>query len=205
MHLDLLDLTHGLGTKHAVEFAVVERHLGERTDVALVDQLADMGRIVHGFVLQRRQAVVEHAIRHMQFGVFKFYAVQFIVSQFEIIELHALTTMAFVQAVTVVEHVVGRHDEQQDDNEQDDGDALVGLRLLHNATIVRQRIISRKFLEQLRIHLIIICIELPLVEGKRRNGTLVANVEDDLVIDVDTVVKPLYLSRQGRGVAIGQH
>ena len=44
------------------------------------------------------------------------------------------------------------------------------------------------------------------MEGERGDGTLVANVEDDLIVDTDAVVKPLNLGRHGRGiVGIGSH
>ena len=44
------------------------------------------------------------------------------------------------------------------------------------------------------------------MEGERGDGTLVTNVEDDLIVDADTVVKPLNLGRQWRGVVgVGSH
>ena len=44
------------------------------------------------------------------------------------------------------------------------------------------------------------------MEGERGNGTLVADVEDDLIVDADAVVKPLNLGRQRRGVVgVGSH
>ena len=205
VQLDLLDLTHGLRAEHAIELAVVKGDLGQRADIALVDKLADVRGIVHRLVLQRRQTVVEHAVGHMQLGILEFGTSQLVVGQLKIVELHALAAMAVVEPVAIVEHVVGRHDEQQDDHKQDDGDALVGLRLLHDAAIVGQRVVGREFLEQLGIHLIIIRVKLPFVECKGRHGTLVADVENDLIVDVDAVVQPLYLGRQGRGVAISLH
>ena len=44
------------------------------------------------------------------------------------------------------------------------------------------------------------------MERQCSDSTLVTDVEDDLIIDADAVVKPLNLSRHGRGVVgIGSH
>ena len=39
------------------------------------------------------------------------------------------------------------------------------------------------------------------MQGKCGHGTLVAHIEDDLIVDVDGVVEPLYLRGHQRGVA----
>ena len=79
---------------------------------------------------------------------------------------------------------------------------LVLLRLLHHTTVVTQRIVSTELLEELGIDLVVICIKLPLVESKSSHCTLVAHVEDDLVVDIDAVVQPLDFRRCHTGVAI---
>ena len=158
VELDLFDLADGLRAEQSVEFAVVLCHLVERTDVALIDELSDARGVVHGLVLQRGEAVVEHVVGDVEFVVLEFHAAQLVVGKLNVVKLYAFATAAVVEAVAVVHHVIGRHDEQQDDDEQYHGDALVGLRLLHDAAIVCQRVVGREFLEELGVHLIIIYI-----------------------------------------------
>ena len=94
----------------------------------------------------------------MELVVLEFHAAQFVVGKLDVVELYAFATTAVVESVAVVHHIIGGHDEQQDDDEQYHGDALVGLRLLHDAAIVGQRVVGREFLEELGVHLIIIYI-----------------------------------------------
>ena len=119
---------------------------------------------------------------------------QLVVSHLQRGLLHALLAEAVVETMAIVEHVIGWHDEYEQDEEQIDGDALVLLRLFHGATVVGQRGIGTELLEQLGVHLIIVGIERPLVERQGCHSTLVANVEDDLIVGVNAVVPPLYLS-----------
>ena len=51
----------------------------------------------------------------MQLAAFEFGTSQLIVNDLDIIELMLFLQMAFIETVTIVEHVVGRQDEQQDD------------------------------------------------------------------------------------------
>ena len=71
------------------------------------------------------------------------------------------------------------------------------LGLLHGANIVRQRGIGTQLLEQLRIGLVVISIECPLVQRQRCHSTLVTNVKNDLVVGLHTLVQPLHLYRCG--------
>ena len=131
----------------------------------------------------------------MQIGVLQFGTAQFVVGHLDVGLLLTFLTETLVETMPVIEHIVGGHDEHQQDQQQDDGNALVLLRLLHGATIVGQRGIGTQFLEELRVYLVIICIERPLVERQGCHCTLVADVEDDLVVGVNAIVQPLNLSR----------
>ena len=105
--------------------------------------------------------------------------------------------------MAVVEQIIGWYEGQQDEYEEDDGDGLVGLRLLHGTTVIAQGVISREFLEELGVDAVVITVELPLMEGKSCHCTLVAHVEDDLIVSLDAVVEPLDLRCLQREVAHG--
>ena len=98
--------------------------------------------------------------------------------------------------MAIVQHVVGWHDEHKQYQQQIDSDALVLLRLLHSATVVGQRSVGTHLLEELCIDLIIIGIQRPLMQGQRCHRTLVANVENNLIVGIDAIVQPLYLWRR---------
>ena len=141
----------------------------------------------------------------MQLGSLQLRAMQFIVSHLDIVQLLAFSFVSLVQAMTIIEHIVGRHNHQQQHYQQNHGDALVDLRLLHRAAIVGQRIICRHLLKELCIYLIIIIIERPLVQRQGGYGTLVTDVEDNLIVDIHAVMIPLYLSRQLSIIALRLH
>ena len=61
--------------------------------------------------------------------------------------------------------------------------------------ICRERGICRHFLEQACIYLVVISVFLPSVQGEACHGTLIAHVEDDVIIGVDITAKPLHLGR----------
>ena len=107
--------------------------------------------------------------------------------------------------MTVVEQIVGRHDGQQQQHEQDDGDGLVGLRLLHGPAIVAEGVVGRHLLEELGVDTVVIAVQLPLMEGEGSYGTLVADVEDDVVVGLHTVVEPHDLRCQQRQTAHPAH
>ena len=98
-----------------------------------------------------------------------------------------------VEAMAVVEQIVGRHDGHEEQHQQDDGNRLVGLRLLHRQTIVAQGVVCRHLLEELCVDAVVVTIELPLMESQCRNGTLIAHVKNDMIVGADAVVEPLDL------------
>ena len=195
MQLDAVNLLCSLTNQDAVKVAIVGCHLAECRNVASIHELLNTTGIIHGLVFQRRQAVVEHCIGHVEIGILQFGTTQLVFSHLDIVLLRALTMETLVESVTIVEHVISRYNEHQQYQQEDNGNALISLRSLQGATIVCQSVIGTHLLEELRIYLIIISIELPLVERQSSHCTLVADVEHYLVIGGQRVVIPLDFSR----------
>ena len=201
MERGALHLSHGLTAEHAVELAVVAGDLAQGLHITGVEQLTDARGIVHRLVLQGGEAVVEHGVRHVQVAVFEFSLADVVVEHLEAVLPLLFAQEPVVEAVTVVEQIVGWHDGEQEEHEQDDGDGLVGLRLLHRAAVVAEGVVGRQLLEELGVDAVVVAVELPLVEGKGCDGALVADVEDDLVVGLQAVVEPFDLRGQQRGIA----
>ena len=136
----------------------------------------------------------------MEAVVFKLCLAQLIVEQFEISLPLLLLQESVVETMAVIEQVIGRNECQQDEHKHDDGNGFIRLRLLHRATIIAQSVISREFLEELGVDAVIIAVELPLMEGECCHRTLIAHIEDNLIVGLHAVVEPLDLRRQQRGV-----
>ena len=117
----------------------------------------------------------------------------------------ALHTIAIAEHVTIIEHVVSREDAEQQQDKKDDGHVLVGLRLLHHLTIAGYGLIGRQLTEELRIHLIIILVEIPLMKGQCSHSRLVAHALDDIVVHGQAVSIPLQLGGQLSMVGIVYH
>ena len=194
-------LAHGLTAEHTVEFAVVACDLAQGLHITSVEQLTDARGVVHRLVLQGGEAVVEHGVRHVQVAVFEFCLADVVVEHLEAVLPLLFAQEPVVEAVAVVEQIISRDDGEQHEHEQDDGDGLVGLRLLHRAAVVTEGVISRQFLEELGVDAVVVAVELPLVEREGCDGTLVADVEDDLIVGLQAVVEPLDLRCHQRGVA----
>ena len=137
--------------------------------------------VIHRLVFERRQAVIEHGIRYVQIAIVEFGLVQLVVKQFKVGKSLLLAHKAFVQTVAIIQQIVSGNDGEEQQHKQDDGYRLVGLRLLHGGTILAKRIVGRHLLKQLGVDLIVVAVQLPLVQGQCGYGTLVANVENDVV------------------------
>ena len=97
--------------------------------------------------------------------------------------------------MTVIEEIVGHENEQEEEDEQDHGNRLVRLRPLHNADIRFKSVISRLLLIQLRIYLIVILIQLPVVQRQSSHGNLIAKEDNHVVIGREMTVEPIDLGR----------
>ena len=106
-----------------------------------------------------------------------------------------------VETMPVIQQIIGGQNRQQHEDEQDDGNALVGLRLLHHTAIISQGVISRHLLIELRVDTVVIVIELPLMEGKGCHSTLVADVENHVIVGVEGILIPLDFRNHQREVA----
>ena len=205
MQTDALDLTHGLLTEHAVEFTVVAGDLSQRHHLTGIQQLTDPRGIIHRLVLQGRQTIVEHGIGDVQVAVLQLCLADLVVEHLKTRLTLSFAQETVIEAVTIVEQIVGRYDGQQQQDEQYDGNRLVGLRLLHGPAIIAEGVVGRHLLEELGVYAVIIAIQLPLMECEGSDGTLVTDVEDDMIVRLHAVVEPLDLRRQQRQVAHPAH
>ena len=95
--------------------------------------------------------------------------------------------------MAIEQHVIGRDDEQQKQYKHNDADGFIGLRLLHAHHVSIERIVGRTRLKEPCVHLVVITIQVPFVQGQCRNSTFVAYIENDTEIGFQTIVQPLYL------------
>ena len=102
-----------------------------------------------------------------------------------------IDAVGYVMAIE--QHIIGRDDKQQKQDKHNDADGFVGLRLLHAHHVSIERIVGRKGLKKLCVHLVVITIQVPFVQGQCRDGTFVAYVEYDAEIGFQAIVQPLYL------------
>ena len=144
-------------------------------------------------MLKSRKAVVEHSIGYVQVAVVELCTAQIIVEQFQIGTALLLTHEPLVETVAIVQQVICGHYGYEQQNKQDDGDGLVSLRLLHGGAVFAQSIVGRHLLEQLGVYLIVIAVELPLVERQSGHSTLVTNIENNVVVGLQAIVKPFNL------------
>ena len=93
----------------------------------------------------------------------------------------------------IEQHVIGRDDEQQKQYKHNDADGFIGLRLLHAHHVSIERIVGRTRLKEPCVHLVVVAIQVPFVQGQCRDSTFVAYVENDTEIGFQTIVQPLYL------------
>ena len=103
--------------------------------------------------------------------------------------------------MTIIEKIIGRKDGEQENDQQYDCHILVALLLTHLLAIGGKRGVGRQFLEQARIYLVVLSVFLPAMQGETCHGTLIAHVEDDIVVGINTVAKPFQLGRHERTVA----
>ena len=75
----MLHLTHCLLTEYAIELTIEGCYLVERVDLTRIKQLSDARGVIHRLMLQGRETVVEHSIRHMEAVVLKLCLAQLIV------------------------------------------------------------------------------------------------------------------------------
>ena len=121
------NLPHGLTTEHAIEFTIIACHLSQGLYLVGVEQLTDTGGIVHRFVLQRGETIVEHRIRDVQIAVFEFCLTDLIVEHLKAALPLLVAQEPVVETMTVIEQVIGRNDGQQQEDKQYDSNRLVGL------------------------------------------------------------------------------
>ena len=205
MQGDALHLVGSLANEDGIEVAIVAGDFLQGMDVASIDELTDAAGIVHRLVLQRRETVVKHIVGNVQVGILQLGTTQLVVGHLDIRLLKALTTETVVEAMAVIQHVIGGDNHHEQYQQQDHGNALVDVRLLHGSAIVGKGIVGRQLLEQLRIYLIIICIERPFVQRQGCHGTLVTDVENNLVVGLQALMQPLYLGRQRRVLCAAGH
>ena len=144
-------------------------------------------------MLKSRKAVVEHSIGYVQVAIVELCTAQIIVEQFQIGTALLFTHEPLVETVAIVQQVICGHYGYEQQNKQDDGDGLVGLRLLHGGAVFAQSIVGRHLLEQLRVDLVVVAIELPLMERQSGHSTLVTNIENNVVVGLQAIVEPFNL------------
>ena len=198
-------LFQSLFAEHAIQFAIVGGNLAQRLHIAVVEQLLNARGVIHRLVLKGRQAVVEHGVRDVQIAIVELSPAQFVVKQFQVGSALLLLHETLIESVAIVQQIIGRHDGNEQQYKQDDGDGLIGLRLLHGGAVFAQRVVGRHLLEQLGINLVVIAIKLPLVQGQSGHSALVTNVENDVVIGLQTIVEPLNLWWHQREVSQRSH
>ena len=80
----MLDLMNGLQTQDTVDLAIIVGHFFHRIHLSGIEQLSDTTGVIHRLVLQRRKAVVEHSIRHVQVIVLKLCSAHIVIQQLQI-------------------------------------------------------------------------------------------------------------------------
>ena len=118
---------------------------------------------------------------------------KFVIQHLQIGYTLLLTHKPVVKTMAIVQQVICRHDRYHKQYQQDDSYSLIGLRLLHGATILTKRYVGRHLLKQLCIDTIVVAIKLPLVQCQCCNSTLVADIKNDMIVGLDTIVIPLNL------------
>ena len=107
--------------------------------------------------------------------------------------------------MAIVQQIICGHYGYEQQNKKNNSDGLVGLRLLHVGTIFAQRIVGRHLLEQLRVDLVVVAIELPLVERQSGHSTLVTNIENNVIVGLQAIVEPFNLRWHEREVSQLSH
>ena len=144
-------------------------------------------------MLERRQTVVEHGIGDMKLIVLIFSPMQLIGHQlqFQGFLLSLVGTLSLgllnhgkpvAQYVAVIEQIISQRQLQQQQDEQHHGHGLRILALLHRVHVIIERIIGTYLAEQLGINLVVALVERPLVQRQGSHGTLVSQVQDDVII-----------------------
>ena len=188
-------LLHRLGAEQRIERFIISYQFLERIYIIglRIDKLADARRIIHRFVLERRQTVVEHGIGDMKLIVLIFSPMQLIGHQlqFQRFLLSLVGPLGLglfyhgkpvAQYVAVIEQIISQRQLQQQQDEQHHGHGLRVLALLHRVHVIIERIIGTYLAEQLGINLVVALVERPLVQRQGSHGTLVSQVQDDVII-----------------------
>ena len=84
--------------------------------------------------------------------------------------------------MAVIEQIISQRQLQQQQDEQHHGHGLRVLALLHRVHVIIERIIGTYLAEQLGINLVVALIERPLVQRQGSHGTLVSQVQDNVII-----------------------
>ena len=126
---------------------------------------------------------------------FQFLLIVLLAQQHGVDLLHLFQAETVMDQMTVIEEIVGHEDEEEEDDEKHHGNRLVRLRTLHHADIRLQTIICRLLLIQLRIDLIVILIQLPVVQGQGRHRNLIAQEHNHVVVGIQMTMEPVDLCR----------
>ena len=201
-------LLHRLGAKQRIERFIIIYQFLERINIIglRIDKLADARRIIHRFVLERRQTVVEHGIGDMKLIVLIFSPMQLIGHQLQfqgfLLSLVGPLSLGLfnhgkpvAQHVAVINQIISQRQLQQQQDEQHHGHGLRVLALLHRVHIITERIIGTYLAEQLGINLVVALVERPLVQRQGSHGTLVSQVENDVIIGRQPRANPIEFCR----------
>ena len=107
--------------------------------------------------------------------------------------------------MAIVEEIVSNQYENEQQHKHCHGDRLVRLRRLHGSAILRKTLVCRFLLEQHGVDAVVISVKRPVMQGKCRHGTLIANIEYHVIIDVNAIAEPCNLGWFCFGVAISCH
>ena len=107
--------------------------------------------------------------------------------------------------MAIIQQIIRRNNGYKQQNQQNNSDGLVGLRLLHCGAIFAKCIVSRHLLKQLGVNLVVIAVELPLVQSQSSNCALISDVENNMVVGLQTIVIPFYLWWHQRWISHRAH
>ena len=105
--------------------------------------------------------------------------------------IHLVYCEAIAQDVAIIQQIVSQRQLQQEEYQENHRHILGVLGNLHRAHVFIERIVGAHLPEELSVDLVVAGIQVPLVERQGCHSTLVADIENHVVVGWQTVSEPL--------------
>ena len=112
--------------------------------------------------------------------------------------IHLVYGEAIAQDVAIIQQIVSQRQLQQEEYQEHHRHILGVLGNLHRAHVFIERIVGAHLSEELGVDLVVAGIQVPLVERQGCHSTLVADIENHVVVGWQTVSEPLQFSYGSR-------